>query len=63
MYINVSYYYFGSINSAIHFKNGNEPGTVDLLTDYGELIATVSNINELQEVLKNLDNDVYDRKV
>lgn len=59
MFIEAAYYYYGSTNCSIRFVEGDTLGTIKLLTDFGEVIATVSNISELQKVLNNLKEDKY----
>lgn len=61
MFIRATYFYYGSINNLIHFEEGKE-GFLKLLTDYGEEIAIVHDISELQEVISKLQNDQYDFK-
>lgn len=59
MFIEACYCYYGSTNCSIHFVEGENTGTIKLLTDFGEVIATVSNISELQKVLTDLQEDKY----
>lgn len=59
MFIEAAYYYYGSTNCSIRFVEGDTSGTIKLLTDFGEVIATVSDISELQTVLNNLKEDKY----
>ena len=59
MFIEACYCYYGSANCSIHFVEGETTGTVKLLTDFGEVIATASDISELQKVLNNLKEDKY----
>ncbi len=61
MYISACYYYYGSSNCSLRFEKGENEGTINLITDYGEKIATVSDVVELQKVLDDLKNDKYDR--
>jgi len=60
MFIRAQYYYYGSTNCSLHFKKGHK-GEIRLLTDYGEQIAAVSNIDELMTVLSDLKAGKYDR--
>ncbi len=60
MFIKAQYYYYGSTNCTLHFKKGNK-GEIRLLTDYGEQIAAVSDIDELMKVLIDLKAGKYDR--
>lgn len=58
MYINADYYYHGSSNCQIHFEEDN-CGSIILRTDYGEQIASVYDISQLQCVLHDLQEDKY----
>lgn len=62
MFINASYTYYGSINTTLKFVEGDIAGTIKLCTDYGEVIATVSDICELREVIKKIENDELEFK-
>lgn len=59
MYIMAGYNYKGSMNCSLTFVEGAEEGSIDLMTDYGEKIATVHDTSELMEVLNKLDRDEY----
>lgn len=59
MFIQACYGYYGSSNCTVRFVEGDSAGTIKLLTDFGEVIATVSDISELQKVLENLKEDKY----
>lgn len=59
MFIEACYCYYGSMNCSVRFADGDSTGTIKLLTDFGEVIATVSNISELRTVLDNLMEDKY----
>lgn len=58
VFINADYCYKGSINCSLEFRT-NEIGTIDLVTDYKEKIATVSTMSELIKELTKINNNEY----
>ena len=59
MLIPMDYYYKGSTNCYVNLKKNIEDGTISLITDYGEIIATVISGRELAKILKDLAEHKY----
>lgn len=59
MFIRACYSFHGSTNCFVRFVEGDAIGTIKLLTDFGETIATVGDTSELLKVLENLKEDRY----
>lgn len=56
--IDAIYGFHGSQNIQLTFAT-NKKGEVELLTDYGETIATISNLIDLKTVVNNLIANKY----